>query len=64
MAANIIAESRNAQCDVDGNKYLLLEAFIDLRKNGSALNVEDQKIVVKGQQTLRKSIAGWDICCE
>ena len=47
-AANIIAESMYAQCDVNGNEYLLLKAFIDYRKNGSALSVEDQKIVVKG----------------
>ena len=48
MAANIIAELMYAQCDVNGNKYLLLSAFIDHRKNGSSLSVEDQKIVVKG----------------
>ena len=45
---NIIAESMYAQCDLNGNEYLLLESFIDHRKNGSALSVEDQKIVVKG----------------
>ena len=32
LAANIIAKSINAQCDVDGNEYLLLEAFIDHRR--------------------------------
>ena len=61
LAINIIVESMYAQCDVDTNKYLLLEAFIDNRKNGSAANVEDQKIVFKRQKTLRKSTAGWDI---
>ena len=54
LAANIIAESMYAQCDVNGNKYLLLEAFADHRKNGSPLNVENQRKVVKGQETLRK----------
>ena len=32
MAANIIAELMYAQCDVDGNEYLLLEAFVNHRK--------------------------------
>ena len=41
FAANIIAESMYAQCNVDGNEYLLLEAFINHRKNGSALSVKD-----------------------
>ena len=34
------------------------------QKNDSALSVEDQKIVIEGKEFLRKSIAGWDICCE
>ena len=63
LAANIIAESMYTQCDVDGNEYLLLEAFINHRKDGSALSVEEQKVVIKGQKILRKSSAGWDICC-
>ena len=46
LAANIIAYSMYAQCDVDRNEYLLLEAFINHRKNGSVLSVEDQKIVI------------------
>ena len=46
MAANIIAESMHAPCDIDGNEYHLLRAFINHRKNGSAFSVEDQKVVV------------------
>ena len=48
LATNVIAESMYAQCDVNGNEYLLLEAFIDHQKNHSALSVEDQKVVIKG----------------
>lgn len=39
FAPNIVAESVYAQCDVDGNGYLLLESFIDHRTNDSALSV-------------------------
>ena len=38
-----------AQCDVNGNEYLLLEVFVDHRKNGSALSEQDQKVILKGQ---------------
>ena len=62
LAANIIAESMYAQCDIDGNEYPLLEILINHRKNGSTLSIEDQKVVIKGQETLRKSSAGWDMC--
>ena len=48
LAANIIAESMHAQCDVDGKEYLLLAVFVNDRKTCSFLSVEDQKIVVKG----------------
>ena len=59
MEANVIAEVVYAQCDVDGSEYLLLEAFVDQRRNGSALYVEDQMIVVKGKEILRKSTERW-----
>ena len=49
---------------VNGNEYVLLEAFINHRKNGSPLNIDDQNIVVKWQETLKKSTASWDICCK
>ena len=48
LAVNIIAESMYAQCDVGRNDSLLLEAFINHRKNGSTLSVDDQKVVIKG----------------
>ena len=52
------------QCNIDGNKNLLLDSFVDQRKNDSALNVEDQKVTVKCKEIMRKSTVGWDICCE
>ena len=61
LAANVIAELMYAQCDVVANKYLLLAAFFDHRKNVSALSEEDQKIVVKGKTTIRKYTVGWDL---
>ena len=48
LVANIIAESMYAQCDIVENEYLLLDAFINHGKNGLALGVDDQKVVIKG----------------
>ena len=64
LEANIIKESIYSQYDVNRNEYTLLVAFINHRKSGSDLSVEDQMIVVKVQETLRKSTAGWDIYCK
>ena len=50
LVVNIIAESMCAQYDVNGNKYLLLESFVDCSKGDMALGVEDQKMVVKGER--------------
>ena len=33
LAANAIAEALYAQCDPDGNEYVMLEAIVDFRKD-------------------------------
>ena len=35
-------------------EWPLVEAFVDDRKNDKALSVEDQKVIVKGRETIRK----------
>ena len=64
LTANIIEELMYVQCIDNGNEYLSLDTLLDHRRNGSALSVEDQNIVVKEKETLRKSTAGWDIYCD
>ena len=60
LVANKIAELMYAQCGVDGNEYLLLRWFIYHRKNDSALNVEEQKVVFKERETYRKLTRMWE----
>ena len=64
LSGCIITETMHAQCDINRNEYLLLEAFINQIKDGSALSGEDQKIIAIGQEALRKSTAGWGIYCK
>lgn len=42
--ANIIAESMYAQCDPDGNQYLLLDDIIDHRHSDTAIKLADQTV--------------------
>jgi hypothetical protein len=40
-AANEIAKNMYAQCDIEGNQYLLLDAIVDHRKDGHAVEKAD-----------------------
>ena len=65
MTANVIAESMYAQCDKDGNQYILLDTFVDYRFNDAALAVEDQlKVDRSGKRSYRRSTAGVQLCCQ
>ena len=58
LEGNVIAESMYAHFDVDRNEYFLSESFVNHKKDDTALIVKDQKVVVKGKRTIRKSAAG------
>ena len=64
LNANMIAEAIYAQCDPDGNQYILLDALIDHRHNHKAVQLADQTVITAdGKSYRRKSTAGWQICC-
>ena len=59
LAANTIAQSMYAQCDADGNNYLLFDSIVDHRRGTSALTYEDQIIRRKSGRTyIRRSTRG------
>jgi hypothetical protein len=45
MSANLIAKAMYAQCDPDGNQYILLDSIIDHKRLDSAIRPLDQKVV-------------------
>ncbi len=45
LNANLIAEAMCAQCDPDGNQYVLLDSIIDHRRLDVAIRPSDQKVV-------------------
>ena len=62
FSANAIAEHMYAQCDPDGNQYLLLDTITDHQKDSSAVLNVDQYITVNGGQHHRKTTIGWKLC--
>jgi hypothetical protein len=64
LAANVIAENMFAQCDSEGNQYLLLAGIVDHRKDNSAVDKKDMYIKQGSNLQLRKATKGWSLCVE
>ena len=65
LAANTMAEALYAQCDPDGNQYVLLDAVMDYRKDPDvAVHRNDQVKIVNGKKVVSHSTFGWELCCE
>ena len=62
LTANVIAESMYAQCNADGNEYLLLDVLVDYQKDDKAISLSDQQITVQGKPVTCMTTAGWQIC--
>jgi len=61
-AANTIAQNMWAQCDMDGNQHLLLDAIVDHKMDSNAVMEADKYIQVRGKNHLRKTTKGWHVC--
>ena len=46
LTTNVIDESMYAQCNADGNEYLLLDMLVDYHKNNKAISLTDQQISI------------------
>jgi len=45
LTANLIASAMYAQCNLDGNQYVLLDSLVDHRRLDRAIRPADQKVV-------------------
>ena len=63
-SANVIAENMYAQCDLDGNQYLLMKAIVDSKSDKSAISVKDMYVTENGKTYLVKSTKGWSLCIQ
>ena len=58
--ANVIGENLYSQVDSDGRQFVLLQEFLDYKKDGSALHKDDGWITSRtGQRSRKKTTAGW-----
>jgi hypothetical protein len=63
-AANIIAENLYSQTDQEGKRYVLLDAIVDHKKDGSAISKDDEYVTVNGRKHKRKTTKGWKLCVQ
>ena len=62
LAANVIAQAMYAQCDAEGNQYVMFDSITDFRRSTTALTYADQKSTKNGRTYMRRSTAGWQLC--
>ena len=65
LSANAIAESMYAQCDPEGNQYVMFDSIVDYKKDGTARKKVDQKATkADGIFFMRRSTKGWKLCVQ
>ena len=63
LTAKIIAESICAQCDADGNEYLLLDVLVNCHKHNRVFSLTDQQASIQGRAVTGKTTVGLHTCC-
>ena len=53
-----------AQCNLEGNEYLLLDVLVDYHRDNKAISLPDQQTTVQGRPVIHKTTAGWQIFCQ
>ncbi|KAL7484896.1 hypothetical protein ACHAW6_010507 [Cyclotella cf. meneghiniana] len=62
---NTISEVVYAQCDPDGNQYIMLDAITDYQKNPDiVVSCNKQVKIVNGKKVILHFTQGWELCCE
>ena len=64
LAANVLAQNMYAQCDSEGNQYLLLAGIVDHKKDTNAVERADMYVKRGSNQQYRKTTKGWYLCVE
>ena len=64
LMENVIIESMYVVCDDDRNKYLMIDSIVDYSKNNKAVTIANQKVLHRGQNPMRWSTVGWQLCLQ
>jgi hypothetical protein len=62
--ANIIAENMYAQCDEEGNQFLMLQDIVGHNTDGHTVECDYIYIKVGSNIQIRKTTKGWHLCVE
>ena len=50
-----------AQCDADGNEYLLLDLLVNYHKDNKAISLTEQQMSIWDRPVTQKTTASWQI---
>ena len=64
LAVNAIAQSMYAQCDENGNQYLLFDSIVDFHRSTTALCYADQAVQYHDRTYMKRITAGWYLCIQ
>lgn len=65
LTANVIAQTMYANCDAEGNEYLLLDSILDWRKTDEYIAPDQQRVTGEdGKVYVRRSTQGVELCCK
>ena len=64
LAVNKITKCMCAQCTPEGNRYVLLDCFVDYDKSLTSVSLADQMIVLEVRPFKHCNTYGWKICCQ
>jgi hypothetical protein len=62
--ANVIVENMDAQCDIEGRQYNLMEGIVDHKTDGHAVEPADMYINHGNNKKVRNTTKGWNLCVE
>jgi hypothetical protein len=62
--ANAISENMYAQCDEEGNHFLMMQDIVGHKTDGHAVECADMYIKVGSNKQIRKTTKGWHLCVE
>jgi hypothetical protein len=62
--ANVIADNMYAQCDEEGNQFIMLQDIFGHKTDGHAVDHADMYIKVGSNIQIRKTTEGWHLCVE
>jgi hypothetical protein len=62
--ANFIAKNMYAQCDEEGNQFLMIHDIVGHTTDGHTVERADIYIKVGSNRQIRKTTKGWHLCVE